>query len=71
MRAYEGEWVASAILEDRAEKFGDQTFVTANNDSLTYAQLAHEAACVAGALKERGVGPGDRVATMLPAGSST
>ncbi len=66
MRAYEGEWVASAILEDRAEKLGDHTFVTATNGSLTYAELAQAAARVAGALKERGVQPGDRVATMLP-----
>ena len=68
MSAYEGEWVASAILEDRAEKLGDHTFVTATNGSLTYAELAQAAARVAGALKERGVQPGDRVATMLPSG---
>jgi crotonobetaine/carnitine-CoA ligase len=68
MTAYEGEWVASAILEDRAHRLGDQTFVTASNGSLTYAQLAHEAAKVAGALKARGIQPGDRVATMLPSG---
>jgi crotonobetaine/carnitine-CoA ligase len=68
MSAYEGEWVASAILEDRAERLGDQPFVSSSSGSLTYAQLAHEAARIAGALRERGVRPGDRVATMLPSG---
>jgi crotonobetaine/carnitine-CoA ligase len=68
MTAYEGEWVASAILEDRAARLGDRTFITASDGKLTYAELAHEAARVAGALKQRGVQPGDRVATMLPSG---
>ena len=28
MTVYDGEWVAGAILEDRAHTLGDQTFVT-------------------------------------------
>ena len=64
----QGHWVASAILEDRAEKFGDRTFITSSAGSLTYAQLARGAAQVAGALKQLGIAPGDRVATMLPNG---
>jgi crotonobetaine/carnitine-CoA ligase len=68
MTAYEGEWVASAILEDRAAKLGDRTFITSPHGDLTYAELAEAAARVAGALAERGIRPGDRVATMLPSG---
>jgi len=68
MTAYGGDWVASAILEDRAERLGDRTFITSSAGSLTYAELAHEAAKVAGALRALGIQPGDRVATMLPSG---
>ena len=65
MTAYGGDWVASAILEDRAERLGDRTFITSSAGSLTYAELAHEAAKVAGALRALGIQPGDRVAHPL------
>ena len=68
MTAYQGEWVASAILEDRAHALGEETFVTSSAGTLTYAELATAAAEVAGALRELGIQPGDRVATMLPSG---
>lgn len=33
---------------------------------LTYAELRHEVAALAAAMKQRGIGPGDRVAAMMP-----
>ena len=68
MSRYEGEWVASALLEDRAAKLGDRVAISSSTEDVTYEQLAQAAARVAGALKQRGVQPGDRVATMLPTG---
>jgi crotonobetaine/carnitine-CoA ligase len=65
---YEGEWVVSRIIEDRAERFGDRVFVTAPEGDLTYGQAADRAMRFASALVELGVAPGDRVATMLPSG---
>ena len=69
MTAYEGEWVASAILEDRAAKLGDRTFITASErqPDLRRARARGGAASPARS-RQRGVQPGDRVATMLPSG---
>ena len=70
--AYEGEWVASAILEDRAAKLGDRTFITRSDGSLTYAELAQAAARVAGALKRaRRRSPATAWRRCSPAASST
>lgn len=66
MSLYEGDWVTSQILMDRAERLGDKTFVTSHDGDLTYAEVADLASRVATALRELGVEPGDRVATMLP-----
>jgi crotonobetaine/carnitine-CoA ligase len=65
-RAYGGEWVVSALVEDRAERFGERVAVEAAGERITYGELADRAARVAGALAALGVAPGDRVATMLP-----
>lgn len=62
---YDGEWVLSALLDDRAERDGDLPFVTAAQGDLTCGALRDRAQRVAGLLAELGVGPGDRVATML------
>ena len=62
---YEGEWVISSLLADRAERLGDRVYVRSAAGDLTYGQLADRASRVAGGLTELGVEPGDRVATML------
>lgn len=66
LRRYEGPWVVSALLADRAERFGaDVAVCTIDGNEATYGQLAARAARVAGAFSGIGVGPDDRVATML------
>ena len=62
---YDGEWVISSLIDDRAEWLGDRRAVTAPEGHLTYAELRDRAQRVAGALVALGVAPGDRVATML------
>ena len=69
MSRYEGEWVFSRIIEDRAERLGDKTFIHSDEGDITYGAVADRASRVAGALAGLGVAPGDRVATMLPAGT--
>ncbi|MEQ8716827.1 MAG: AMP-binding protein [Acidimicrobiales bacterium] len=65
-RVYEGDWIVSSILTDRAEKFGDETAVFSHDGDLSWVDLVDRAARVGGFLGGLGVGPGDRVATMLP-----
>jgi carnitine-CoA ligase len=62
---YEGEWVISSLIDDRAERFGDECAVTALDGALTYAGLRDRAQRMAAALAGLGVQPGDRVSTML------
>jgi O-succinylbenzoic acid--CoA ligase len=54
-------WLARA-----ARLRGDRTALQALGDGVSYADLYEEARAVAGALVERGVRPGDRVALALP-----
>ena len=63
---YDGEWVASSLLRDRAQRLGDRPAVSTADAELSYAALADAAARTAGGLRALGVDPGDRVATMLP-----
>ena len=68
-RRYDGPWVVSALLADRAERFADDVAVAFDDASrVTYSQLARRAATVAGGLVGLGVEPDDRVATMLDPG---
>lgn len=64
---YQGDWVMSAILEDRAERFGDRIAVHTPSGGVSYAQLRDNAQRVAAQLASLGVKPGDCVATMLNA----
>ncbi len=36
---YDGEWVVSAIIDDRAERFGDRLLVTSTDRDLTYGRI--------------------------------
>lgn len=65
-RRYEGEWVVTSLLADRAERFADEVAVAEPGGSATYGALVDRAARVGGMLGGLGVGPGDRVLTMLP-----
>jgi long-chain acyl-CoA synthetase len=53
-------------LSASAAEHGDRVAVKLDDAELTYAQLDQAAARVAGLLRERGVGSGDRVGIMLP-----
>jgi hypothetical protein len=53
-------------LTQTAEKHGDRPAVRLDDLVLTYAELQEGARRVAGLLKEKGVGPGDRVGLVLP-----
>jgi crotonobetaine/carnitine-CoA ligase len=66
MSAYRGNWVVSSILEDRAERIGDElALIGTAGERLTYADLHDQTRRAAALLQELGVSPGDRVATML------
>jgi crotonobetaine/carnitine-CoA ligase len=62
---YKGDWVITALIDDRAERWSDETAVTSHDGDLTYGQLRDRAQRLARGLKELRVEPGDRVATML------
>ena len=56
---------------DRARSlFPHQPAVTDGSTALTYAALGVRVDCLAGYLAERGVGPGDRIAAVLPNSSA-
>lgn len=53
------------VFQDRAERYGDRTFLTFGEQSLTYAQANATANRYAAVLAARGVGHGDVVGVML------
>lgn len=65
-RVYEGEWIVTSMLIDRADRFGEATAVTSKAGDVSWRGLVERAARVGGFLQHIGVKPGDRVATMLP-----
>jgi crotonobetaine/carnitine-CoA ligase len=65
-RVYDGEWIVSSLLIDRAEKFGDATAVASKRGDVSWAGLVERAQRFAGFLGSIGIKPGDRVATLLP-----
>ena len=54
------------FLERSADIFGDRTAITYRDRSLTYSEMRAAVNRVGRALQETGVGPGDRVAYLLP-----
>src|SRR3954454_23985929 len=53
-------------LTDTAARFGERPALKLDDAQLDYAAFEEGATRVAGLLRERGVGPGDRVGLMLP-----
>ena len=56
----------ATMLSNASTAHGDSPAIRINGQGITYAQLHGMAAQVAGALREAGVQPGDRVALILP-----
>jgi fatty-acyl-CoA synthase len=52
------------FLRYAEQQFPRRTAVVCNNDRLTYAQFAHRVRLLAGALRQAGIRPGDRVAFL-------
>ena len=65
-RRYDGEWIVSSLIADRAERFGDSTAIVSEEGDLSWTDLVTWAERVSGFLGAIGLAPGDRVATMLP-----
>ena len=62
---YQGDWVLSKIIDDRADRLGDKMAVTGERE-LSYAQLRDEAQRLAGGMASLGIARGDRLSTFLP-----
>lgn len=62
---YEGEWIFSTILEDRAARFGDRTFIRTHEASYSYAHVCDSAARIASGLRSLRLRSGAPVANML------
>jgi long-chain acyl-CoA synthetase len=56
----------AAILAESAARHPDDVAVVVGPTSTTYAELWQQTLAYAGALRARGVGPGDRVAMLVP-----
>ncbi len=54
------------ILTEAAERDPEHVAIKLDDAELTYAALDHASARVAGMLRQRGIGPGDRVSMMVP-----
>src|SRR5436309_9429594 len=58
--------VLTDLLDRWCERQPGATFVSDGDGSLTYAELRGQAYRLAAALRQRGIGPGDRVVVQLP-----
>jgi long-chain acyl-CoA synthetase len=58
------------IITESADAHSERAALWLGDDATTHAELAARAAVAARLLHDRGVGPGDRVATLLPNGIS-
>ncbi|HEY5882990.1 MAG TPA: long-chain fatty acid--CoA ligase, partial [Nakamurella sp.] len=56
----------AAILSESAERYPEQDAVVIGPQRINYAKLWEESRRYAAVLRERGIGPGDRVALLLP-----
>jgi long-chain acyl-CoA synthetase len=56
----------AAILSESARRHAERPAVHFLGRSITYAELWDQTRAYAGALRDRGIGPGDRVAMMVP-----
>ncbi len=56
----------AAIIAESAQRFGDRPAMTLAGETVTYTQLWDQTRSYAGALRDRGVGPGSRVAVLIP-----
>ena len=56
-RVYDGEWVVSSLLIDRAERFGDGTAVFSKRGDVSWADLVERAERFAGFLAGIGIEP--------------
>jgi len=56
----------AAIPAEGAARHGELNAITVNGQSTSYRQLWDETRAYAGALRERGIGEGDRVAVLIP-----
>ncbi|SDR98347.1 long-chain acyl-CoA synthetase [Paraoerskovia marina] len=56
----------AAILAESATRHSDQTALIMGDQRITYADLWDQTRSYAGALRARGVGPGSKVAVLLP-----
>ena len=59
----------TALLDDVAARFPGRPFVIAEQETVSYTELAQRSAALARGLIERGVRPGERVALVLPNGT--
>jgi|tagenome__1003787_1003787.scaffolds.fasta_scaffold20990094_23 carnitine-CoA ligase len=66
MLEFDGSQTPLTELRSAAENYGDRTFLTVGETSLTYAEAFDRVWRVAGALSRLGVGPGDRVVLLAP-----
>jgi long-chain acyl-CoA synthetase len=60
--------VMNRLVDQAADRFGDQTAVVVGERSLTFQEVRDRTACFAGGLRELGVKRGDRVVLHLPNG---
>ncbi|MDN5755545.1 MAG: AMP-binding protein, partial [Micrococcaceae bacterium] len=56
----------AAIVAESAQRFGDRPAMTLAGETVSYAQLWDQTRAYAGALRDRGIGPGSRVAVLIP-----
>lgn len=60
-----GAQTIPALMRKACQEWPDNPFLDFSGEKYTYAQTAHEAGRVAAGLRELGVGPGDRVCSIL------